>query len=186
MDNENLEIETPTNENEETVETEEEGETPNITPEEIAELKKKAELADNYKVRAEKAESKLKKPEAKPVKEEPKESETQLSSKDTIVLISSGVTHEEDIDEVAEYASWKGISIAEALKSPAIKATLDSNKENRLAQEATSTGKTPRGEAKVSNETILADAEKGKLPEKPEDIERLVDAHLASKQPKKK
>src|SRR3990167_6957742 len=81
-----------------------------------AELAKEAELATNYKVRAEKAEALAKqlkiKPEEKP--EAPKTPEP-LSLKDIRALQD---VHDDDVDQVTEYAKFKNISVAEAKKLP--------------------------------------------------------------------
>src|SRR3990167_6266727 len=80
-----------------------------------AELAKEAELAINYKVRAEKAEALAKqlkiKPEEKP--EAPKTPE--LNLKDIRALQD---VHDDDVDQITDYAKFKGVSVAEAKKQP--------------------------------------------------------------------
>jgi len=81
----------------------------------LEEAQKAKELADNYKIRAEKAESRTKE-----VKETPKNDLTYL---DTIALVKADVS-DEDISDIMDYASMKKISVAEALKSSVVKSLL--------------------------------------------------------------
>ncbi|KKL92947.1 hypothetical protein LCGC14_1879570, partial [marine sediment metagenome] len=99
--------------------------TPKITSEELVELKKKASDGDNYKIRAEKAETKLKESTKETTKKEVEETkeDSNLSVKDGIVLAKADI-HEEDMDEVIDYAKSKSISISEALQSNMIKSYL--------------------------------------------------------------
>lgn len=136
-------------------------------------LAKAEELADNYKVRAEKAEKKAKEAKVE-TKVEPKSDG--LSSKDTIAIINAKV-HEDDIDEVMEYARFKKISISEALQSSVIKASLAERQEHRSTAQATNTGKARSGSSKLSGEAVLDKARKtGELPESEEAINALVEA----------
>ena len=96
-----------------------------------------------------------------------------VSLKDNMALIKADV-HEDDIDEVLDYAKFKGISVSEALKSPAIKATLEGKAELRNVAAGTNTGPSRHSSAKISDEALLANAEAGKLPETDEDITRLM------------
>jgi len=134
--------------------------------------KKKDELATNYKLRAEKAEGKLKgiKPPGETTKAEPKQ---ELSTSDIYSLMRANVP-EDDIAEVAEYARFKGISVTEALNSSVIKSTLAERAEKRNAANATSTGAARRGTAKASDEQLLENASKGIMPESDDDLVRLI------------
>lgn len=130
---------------------------------------KAEELANNYKVRAEKAEK-----TAKVVK--PQETtQGELSVRDAIVLAKSNV-NEEDLDEVVEFAKFKKIPIADALKHPVMKATLDLKAETRKTAQATSTGAARRSSAKVSDDTIIENAMKGRLPQTDDEMDALVNA----------
>lgn len=123
---------------------------------------KAEEIAENQRIRAEKAEGKGKpKPEAK---ETPKAGE--LSTKDLYVLIDAKVP-QEDVEDVAKFAKFSGISIAEALKSNVVKTILADKVEQRNVANATNIGNTKRGSAKVSDDTLLSKAEKGEFPEDP-------------------
>lgn len=130
-------------------------------------LQKAEELANNYKIRAEKAE--------KQAKTQPKV-ETGLSSKDTIALINAKV-HEDDVDDVIEYARFKKIPIGEALKSTVIKASLKEKEELRNTANATNTGRTRTPNSKVSGESLLDKAQKtGEIPESDEALKAMLDA----------
>lgn len=140
----------------------------------LDEAEKAKELANNYKIRAEKAE--------KAEKKEPKDNAPKngLSQTDIITLARADI-HDDDIDEVLEYARFKKIGVKEALNSGVIKSFLAERKEERATAEATTTGnKRPGGKAITGNE-LLAQVEGGKYPESDEDIEKLVDARFKSK-----
>lgn len=150
---------------------------PDTTSEELAELKKKANLADNYKIRAEKAETKLKESNKEAPKEEvaPKE-DSSLSQKDVITLAKADI-HNDDMDEVIDYAKSKNISISEAMESNMIKAYLSTEAEHRKSAESTSTGGGQRGQERETPEATYNKAQQGNLPDESDDkgIERLVD-----------
>ena len=113
--------------------------------------------------RAKKAEAELKTktaPKETP-KEQPKE-QKDIASKDIIALITANVTQEEDIEEVTEYAKFKGISVAEALKSPIVKNVLKEKEDNRKASETMNVG-TKRGTSKTSPSDYLEKAKEGKF-----------------------
>lgn len=146
------------------------------TPDQLkARLAKAEELANNYKVRAEKAESKAK-------EQPPKETapETGFSLKDALALQNAKV-HEDDIDQVADYAKFKGITLAEALKDNVVKTMLATSEENRKTAEAANVSTARRGAAKVTDDTLLEKASKGDLPDSEAEIERLMRAKLAQK-----
>ena len=136
--------------------------------EEIAKVK---EIAENQRIRAEKAE-KDKKVEGEVKKETP-----ELSTKDVLYLAKSDI-HEDDLTEVLDWAKFKGISITEAHK--AIKTTLDVRKEERKTAEATNTGAS-RATTKVTGESLLEKARQGQLSDKEEDIDKIVDARMEEK-----
>lgn len=185
MDKEKEDITSKNDEEQENLKPAEDDETPKTpSDEELEKLRKQAELAENYRIRAEKAEKKLK--ETPVPKEAPKEKQEKkgLSDEDLIYIARTDI-HDEDLPEVREYAEWKGVSIREAhLK---MKPILDERAEERRTAEATNT-KSPRGTSKVSGEKILADAQRGKLPDADDvaGIDALTSAHLAAKTPKRK
>lgn len=144
-----------------------------------AEAEKQKAIAESQKIRAEKAERATKplvKTEAKA------EVNTGLSSKDTIALINAKV-HEDDVEDVIEYAKFKKISVSEALKSSIIRSSLAEKQEFRNTANASNTGKTRAGSAKVSGDNLLDKAKKtGEVP----DSDEALDALLTTRYSKKK
>jgi hypothetical protein len=133
----------------------------------------------DWKARAIKAETLIeaKKREAKQQKKVEPTSETKteqdLTTKDVLALVRNNVS-EDDMDEVIEYAKFKNIPIADAIKTPAVKAILAEKAENRSVAEASNTGTARRGSSKISDEALLSNASKGQLPESDEDLRRLI------------
>ena len=119
-----------------------------------------------------------KKPEEKP--EEKKEETQNLSQTDLYTLIKADVP-EEDLSEVTDYAKMKGISVGEALKSDVVQTILDTKKEKRTVADATNTGKTNQTKAGVTDEQLLANSDKGELPESDADMSRLTKLRLNRK-----
>jgi hypothetical protein len=115
------------------------------------------ELAKNYKTRAEKAEADKK--EGKPL---PKNDDN-LSQKDLLSIVRADV-HDDDIDRVVKFAKLEGISIAEALKHSDLKAILSSRSEARKSAAVTSVKPSRAGAPKISDEAIIAAANKGEIP----------------------
>jgi hypothetical protein len=130
---------------------------------------KSDEVAQNQKIRAEKAEKKAK----EVVKEETKTT-SDLSSKDLLALMKAEVA-EDDVDEVVDYAKYKGISVAEALKTSVIKTSLADKVEQRKIADATNTGVSKRSSAKLADDVLLSNASKGIMPDNDEDLNRLLD-----------
>lgn len=110
--------------------------------------------------------------ETKPTDASKKPDTDNLSQADLITLMRSDIP-EEDVADVVEYAKFKGVTVAEALKSNVVKATLAEKKEARAVAEGTSTGSQRRGSGKLSDEALMDNAQKGILPESDEDMERL-------------
>lgn len=143
-----------------------------VLSEEIATLTKRATdaetLAGNQKTRAEKAEGKI------------KENASDLSAKDAMLLAKANVDLE-DVDEVVEYAKFKKVPIADALKSPVLIGIIAERKEERATAEATATGKNTRSTAAPSADAILAAASGGQVPDDDAGITALVNARIAGK-----
>ncbi len=118
------------------------------------------ELANNYKVRAEKAEKLVKRSQP----EDKKSSD--MSSKDILALTRANVS-DDDIDEVLDYAKYKKIPVSEALKSGVLKTMLKDREEQRKVAQATNTGTARRGSTKLSDDEVLDKASKGELPDDP-------------------
>lgn len=153
--------ETETNEDKQEVQEEKPQETPEAK---YARLTRQAkQLEKKYGFKQEKSEVKVEQP-------------TTLAPKDVIALTKANI-HEEDIDEVLEYAKYKKISVADALKSGVIKATLAEKQEHRATAQATNTGKTRSGSQKVSGDVLLKKAkETGEVPESDAELDALIEA----------
>jgi hypothetical protein len=89
--------------------------------------------------------------------------ESSINPKDLYALMQSSV-HEDDIDDVAEYAKFKKISIAEALKTDVVKTILSNKAEFRETAQKANTGAARRGATKLSDDVLLANAAKGDIP----------------------
>jgi len=130
--------------------------------------KKQEELANNYKIRAEKAE-KAKKEDHTSKKEE----DSDLSPKDLYALINAQVP-QEDVEEVVKASKLLGKTVQEALNDDIVKTILETRQEFRKTAEATNTKQARPGSKKVSDDELLKKASAGDVPEKgSEEAERL-------------
>lgn len=159
-DNSNTAEEVQPNETENTETTVEETQEESIDDVK-AELAKAKELVNSYRVRAEKAEKKAKESTTVETKVT-----GELSSKDIIALTRAGIS-DEDLDEVLDFAKYKKIPIAEALKNKTLKTLLKDNEEQRKTASASNTSTARRGSVKVSDDTLVSQMEKGEVPEDP-------------------
>lgn len=98
-----------------------------------------------------------------------------LSTKDIYALMEAKVP-EEDIGDVQEYATLKNISVSEALKSNVVKTILSDKDEQRQTASAANVKTSKRGSGQVAADILLANARKGEMPEKDDDIDRLIEA----------
>lgn len=171
-------------ENEETVpvETLETPEEVEVTPEEtpietvderdtrIAELEEK-----NKKLfeRAKKAEEAKKAEDRRPT--------SGLSSADLLAVTNAKV-HEDDIEKVERYAKSEGMSIKDALHDPELRAILDLRTEQRRSADAANINNVRAGMVAITDDVLLANAAKGKLPENDYEIERLIQAKVKEAQ----
>jgi len=138
------------------------------------ELAKANEIAENQRIRAEKAEK-----EAKEGKKE--KDEQSLTAKDALAFIEAKVSSE-DYDEVIRIAKILGKTPVEALKDKTTQAILATRLEERRTAEATQTGKTQRGVSKTTGEDLLERAEStGEVPEDEEGMRKMFQAKLAKK-----
>ena len=133
--------------------------------------KKQAELANNYKVRAEKAE--------KESKEKVDTEKDGLTTKDVLFLSKSDI-HPDNLDEVMEWAKFKKVSVQDAYGQ--LKPKLDVEAEQRRSAAATQTQAGQRGTAAVSGEELHALAQRtGEVPDNAEGMRALFKAKLARK-----
>jgi len=146
-----------------------------------AEYDKLKEIADNQRIRAEKAEKAAKQKAEKPANQQ---QQSGLAPTDLYALLQANVP-QEDVSEVTDYAKLKGISVSEALQSSVVKNILAEKAENRKVQAAANVSTTRRNSGKVSDETLLNVArQKGELPDSDNEIERLFLARQAAKRGK--
>lgn len=144
-----------------------------------ADKAKADEVANNQRIRAEKAEAAAKGNKPKPlVMAAPKAGA--LDTGDLYALMEAKVP-QEDVKDVAEYAKFKGISIAEALKSTTVKGILADKEEQRNVAAATNVGPARRGSVAPTDQTLVGLAQKGEMPESDEDLRRLTVARRARK-----
>lgn len=162
MTNENEEIVTPTNKNEtetteEIIESEDEAETEADGAE--SEKDKKIKTLERQKEHWRK--------KAQDKKDSPKKesNSSELSTKDAITLMRADV-HEEDIDEVVNYAKYRNISISEALKDSTMQTIIANRKEERDTAAATSVRKGKPTGAQKTDAQVLEEARTGNIPEK--------------------
>jgi hypothetical protein len=114
-------------------------------------------------------------------KKDTEASKDSLSSLDILALSRSNV-HDDDIEEVVEYAKFKKISVAEALKSNTVKAVIAEKSEYRKTAEVTTTGAAKKTTSKVSDQALAENLSKGVVPEKgSEEADRLFWARRGGK-----
>lgn len=134
----------------------------------VEKAKKNEEIARDQKIRAEKAEEL-----AKNAKQTQKQEVEGLSQKDVIYLAKTDI-HEDDIDEVVEYAKLKKITVADAHKF--YKPILAERDEERKTAQATQTKGGARTTSKITPEAILEKAVKGQISDSDDEIALLAEA----------
>lgn len=117
-----------------------------------ARLEKAEEIARNQRIRAEKAETALKALKKAPAEGKEKQT-TDLSSREIIALRD---VPEDDIDEVIDFARYKGITIAEAKKNTVMQTILRSRAEERATAQAANTSATRRGSKTNSSDVLIS------------------------------
>jgi hypothetical protein len=155
-------------------------EAPEVDVEALKQEKEKlAEQNKQLFERAKKAELALK---TKPAEKEeaPKtESKSEYSLQDIRALSD---VHDEDVQEVVDFAKFKGISITEAKKNPTVQTILKQKTEERTTAEATNTAVSRKGASKVSSEDLLDKFNQGDVPEKEEDLKKVIEARWTAKE----
>ncbi len=107
--------------------------------------------------------------------------DSSITARDVLLLTGAGYTHEEDIEVIEKWAKFNGVSVKDALNDNTLKTILSTKQEERRTAQATQTKGSARGVSTPSIDTIIAEANKGKLPEKDSDIERLAEARMAKR-----
>lgn len=127
-------------------------------PEWFAEAAKHKEIAENQRIRAEKAEGKKKDEGDGGTKKD-----EDLSSTDVIALIGADIKHPDDIAEIKRAAKLFGKTITEIIQDPLLKAKLKQNSEFRAAQQAANVDPKRAGTNQATDSEILERARKGEV-----------------------
>lgn len=146
--------------------------------ESVEELKKKINTLEaqknHWKEKANK--TKDEKSEVKS-QSKPEAESVSISAKDALLMAKFDIDIE-DVDEVVDFANYRKVSIAEALKNPTLKAIIKDRQEERQTAAATQT-RGPRVSPRMSDEAMLDRARQGQVPET--DIDKLTSARMAGK-----
>lgn len=102
-----------------------------------------------------------------------------LSPRDAILIAKSNID-DEDVDEVLDFAKYRKIPVGEALKNQTLQSILRDRVEERKTATAAQT-RSARGTSQVSSDVILSRAQKGEIPDKETDIEKLAAARMESR-----
>jgi len=127
--------------------------------------------------RAKKAEAMLKVNKTE-VKEEPK---PEKSSVEDVFIINSLGLSQEEYNELTEFAERKKISKLEASKHPFMTSFLKTVREEKATAQATSVGSSRKGVPRMTDESIVEDFQRGKMPDSKEGWQRLAEAEIALK-----
>jgi hypothetical protein len=145
-------------------------ETEEVVYQDNSELVKAKEIAENQRIRAEKAERELKalKKPVQTEKETPKNEG--MSAKDVIAIRD---LHEADLEFVMAEAKLRGKTIAEVKANPYIQNTLKVMAEERKTAEAVNTGSARKNNSKSSDEALMERVDSQQLSK--EEMERAAD-----------
>ncbi len=116
------------------------------------------------------------------IRQEVPKQEVSLSPKDSVMLAKS--VDAEDIDEVLEFATYKKLSVTDALNSPTLKTILKERQEERQTAQATRINAPSRTSPRDNAESLLQAASQGQVPTEDSSIEALAAARLESKRKK--
>ena len=137
-----------------------------------AELEKAKQIAENQRIRAEKAEAKA--------KARPEPTQSSLNAGD-MMAIKNADLDPQDMDLVEKFARDNSMSLRDALAHPHAKAILAYEAELRTTAVASNVDGVRRGTIKVTDDTLLHNASANKLPTSDDDIERLIAARMKQK-----
>jgi hypothetical protein len=138
-----------------------------------ARLAKAEEIAENQRIRAEKAEAKAKERKVEPTN-------TSLNAGDMMAIKNANIDPQ-DMDLVEKFSKDNGLSLRESLQHPHVKAILAYEEELRTTAVATNVESVRRGASKMSSEALLQNASAGKIPTSDDEIEALISAKLKRK-----
>lgn len=151
-----------------------------LSPEDIADLKHKAEVSSQNFERAKKAEAEKKALEVELAKAKQTPSDS-LTAKDVLALSSEGITQGEDVEFAEKWAKFNGKSVSDTLQDPTFKSIMEKRQEERKTASATQTKGGAKGVSKITGEELLRKASKGEFPESEEDINKMLDAKFEAK-----
>lgn len=153
-----------------------------LSAEEIADLKKRADVSSQNFERAKKLEAENKAlKEGGESKETPKEEKKEegLSQLDVIYLAKADI-HDDDVSEVMAYSQKTGLSVKESHEY--LKPILDVRAEERKTASATHTKSSARSGNKNDGDSLLKKAEQsGEVPDSEEGMKALAQARLDRK-----
>lgn len=138
-----------------------------------AKLAKAEEIAENQRIRAEKAEARAKEKKVEP-------SNTSLNAGDMMAIKNANIDPQ-DMDLVEKFAKDNNMSLRESLMHPHVKAILAYEEELRTTAVATNVESVRRGASKISVDRLLENASAGKIPTSDDEIEALISAKLKRK-----
>lgn len=110
---------------------------------------------------------------------------TELTPKDALLLAKANV-HEDDLETIIEFATFKKVPVADVLKDTTMQKILAGNAEERATAAASNRGGA-RGTSRVSGEDLLRKAETtGEVPDTTKGMNDLFLARQARKLPRKR
>jgi hypothetical protein len=124
------------------------------------------EREKQYYARIKKLEADLKEAKTAPKPKAEKKSDLELTPKDTLAFMATGITEEEDIEEVLKLAKGFGMSVSEALKDETVKHRLNVLKEQRKSAEASNTRSARSGAKTIDSKELLNKLSKGEVPKR--------------------
>lgn len=126
----------------------------------------------------------VKKPEATQTQQQVQVNNPTLSPKDSVLLAKS--VDADDIDEVLDYANYRKISVADALKDTTLVSILKERQETRRTAQATQINSANRTSQRDTAESMLQAATQNQVPADDDGIQALAAARIAEKAAKKK
>jgi hypothetical protein len=143
-----------------------------------AKLEAKSKAFEDQRLRAEKAEKKLKE---SPARTSGDQKSNDLSTRDLFELTKAGINDLDDVDFLQRAAAISGKSLGDTVRDKSIMAILNSQREERITAEATSTGSNRKITPRATDEQLVQRASKGEIPESEEEITRLIRAKFGIK-----
>lgn len=152
-----------------------------LTPEQIADLKKRADVSSQNFERAKKAEEELKKLKSKKIEKSSDSSLPQRLSDEDLIYFATEKLHPEDLTKVRTHMEKYGVGAKDA--HDFLKPILEKDSEIRKSAAASNTDRSPRGDNRPKGADLLAHAVRGQLPDENDEasIKALVEAEAEAK-----